>query len=361
MLLLGNMSDNKTNGETLPSENDFFAEMFSDSVLLQATVATFLIGTVLSLISMSGLIWYERYGNHRYRTVINQLFSTLSWIVVWYLLLVYIPEGTRYMIGPLNETFCELHNLLKNALICSFLVTLDCISLLRHAFIFNWKHFAVVNDDLMARFVNGTISVLGLWMALVKRLSFGSMHIHYFLCAGKNPNERNGREVMGTNFNTTKILTCISVVLHVFVSTKTFLYQRKLEKRTEKIRLGLIHPSQPNSDNHLSEQNNVIEAWPDNSINNRGVGGGIISFSKSMIDFTTQILCMMFFVMVSLIQLILLSLEPKDLNEYKNRWYAYFIQIIALPIAIAGISLIYYSRNIVVSKAIWRRIKEQFQ
>ena len=114
---MGNMSDNKTNGETLPSENDFFAEMFSDSVLLQATVATFLIGTVLSLISMSGLIWYERYGNHRYRTVINQLFSTLSWIVVWYLLLVYIPEGTRYMIGPLNETFCELHNLLKN--LCS--------------------------------------------------------------------------------------------------------------------------------------------------------------------------------------------------------------------------------------------------
>ena len=115
--------------ENLLSENDFFAEMYSESVLLQGTLATFFIGTALSLVSMSGLIWYERYGNHRYRTLINQLFSTLSWIVVLYILLVYIPEGTRYMIGPLNETFCEFHNLFKNALIASFLVTLDCICL----------------------------------------------------------------------------------------------------------------------------------------------------------------------------------------------------------------------------------------
>ena len=344
-------------GETMRSENDFFAEMYSDSVLLKGTLATFFTGTVLSLVSMSGLIWYERYGNHRYRTVINQLFSTLSWIVVWYILLVYIPEGTRYMIGPLNETFCEFHNLFKNALIATFLVTLDCISLLRHAFIFNWKHFAIVNDDLIARFLNCTVAVLGLWMATVKRLSFGKMHIHYFLCAGKNPNEkneRNGRQMMDAKFNTTQILVCISFVLQVFVSTKTFLYQRKLEKQTQKIRLGLIDPPHPNNDYHLRLQNNGREAWSDNSIDNR------IRFSKSMIDFTTQLLCMMFFVMVSIIQLILLSLEPNELNEYKNRWYAYFIQIISMPIAIAGISLLYYSRNIVVSKAIYRRVKEQF-
>ena len=352
-----NLSDTSI-GKTMRSENDFFADMYSDSVLLKGTLATFFIGTVLSLVSMSGLIWYERFGNHRYRTVINQLFSTLSWIVVWYILLVYIPEGTRYMIGPLNGTFCEFHNLFKNALIACFLVTLDCISLLRHAFIFNWKHFAVVNDDLIARFLNGTIALLGLWVATVKRLSFGKMHIHYFLCAGKNPNEeneRNGRQMTNLKFNTTGLVVCISAVLLVFVSTKTFLYQRKLEKQTQKIRLGLIDPSQRNNDKHIIQKGNAREAWPDNTIDNR------ISFSKSMIDFTTQILCMMFFIIGSIIQLILVSLEPKELNQYKNRWYAYYIQIISLPIAITGISLLYYSRNIAVSKAIWRRIKEQFQ
>ena len=357
-----NMSNN-TSVATLLPKNDFFGEMYSDSVLLKATVTTFFIGTVLGLMSMSGLIWYERNGNHRYRTVINQLFSTLSWTVVWYILLVYIPEGTRYIIGPLNETYCDFHNLLKNALLGSFLVTLDCISLLRHAYIFNWKHFAVVNDDLIAKFLNVTIAVLGLWIAAVKRLSIGKMPIHYFLCAGKNPNalEKGTEHDIPNKFNTIQILVCISVVLHVFVSTKTFLYQRKLEKQTKRIQLGLINHTQPPNNEHPRQQNNVMEAWPNNNINNQGVGGGIISFSKSMIDFTTQILCMMFFVMYSIIQLILLSIRPDELNEYKNRWYAYFIQIIAAPIAIIGISLIYYSKNKIVSKTIWRRIKELFQ
>ena len=113
---------NNTSVATLLPKNDFFGEMYSDSALLKATVATFFIGTVLGLFSMSGLIWYERNGNHRYRTVINQLFSTLSWTVVWYILLVYIPEGTRYIIGPLNETYCDFHNLLKNALLGSCLL-----------------------------------------------------------------------------------------------------------------------------------------------------------------------------------------------------------------------------------------------
>ena len=353
---------NNTSVVTRLSQNDFFGDMYSDSVLLKATLATFFIGTVLSLVSMSGLIWYERNGNHRYRTVINQLFSTLAWTVIWYILLVYIPEGTRYIIGPLNETYCDFHNLLKNALLGSFLVTLDCISLLRHAYIFNWKHFAVVNDDLLARFLNVTIAVLGLCIAAVKRLSVGKMPIHYFLCAGENPNVKNEENEyqIPNKFNTIQILVCISVALHVFVSTKTFLCQRKLEKQTKRIRLGLINPAQPSNNDHSRRQTYSKDAWPDDQINNQGVGGGIISFSKSMIDFTTQILCMMFFVMYSIIQLILLSIAPEELNEYKNRWYAYFIQIIAAPIAIIGISLIYYTKNKIVSKTIWRRIKELF-
>ena len=86
----------------------------------------------------------------------------------------------------------------------------------------NWKHFAVVNDDLIAKFLNVIIALLGLWVAMVKRLSFGKMYIHYFLCAGKNPNEineKNGRQMMNSKFNTTQIVVCISAVFLVFVST----------------------------------------------------------------------------------------------------------------------------------------------
>ena len=136
-----------------------------------------------------GIIWYEKNGDHRYRTAINQLFSTISWLVVSYILLVFIPDGVRYLTGPLNETFCDLHNFMKNFFCISVLLILDCISLLRYIFIFKLSNFAVINDDLVAGFLQITVLVLSCWMALVKRVSVGRMPLNYYMCTGKDPTD----------------------------------------------------------------------------------------------------------------------------------------------------------------------------
>ena len=88
---------------------DFFVELYSDTNLKRVTIILFFVGTVLGVIFETGIIWYERNGDHNYRTVLNQLFSTISWFVICYTFLVYIPEGIRYLIGPLNLTWCGIY------------------------------------------------------------------------------------------------------------------------------------------------------------------------------------------------------------------------------------------------------------
>ena len=133
-------------------QNEFFREMYADSNFKTLTISIFFIGTIFGLILELGIIWYEKYGNHRYRTVLNRLFSTMSWFVVGYIVFVYIPEGIRYMIGPLNETFCDVHNFLKNAFSACIVLTLDLTIILRYIFIFKVSNFAVINDDQLSAF-----------------------------------------------------------------------------------------------------------------------------------------------------------------------------------------------------------------
>ena len=78
-----------------PGENDFFGETYADTALKDVTLVIFISGTIVGLISEFGIIWYERNGNHRYRTAINQLFATRSWVVVFYILSVYILSKKR--------------------------------------------------------------------------------------------------------------------------------------------------------------------------------------------------------------------------------------------------------------------------
>ena len=85
-----------TSNSAVILEKDFFEELYSSTWLKQFTIAVFFVAAFGGLILEAGIIWYEKHGNHHYRTVINQLFSTISWLVVAYICFVYMPEGARY-------------------------------------------------------------------------------------------------------------------------------------------------------------------------------------------------------------------------------------------------------------------------
>ena len=225
----------------LTFNDDFFEEMYSNSGLKQVTIFIFFFGAIFGLFLELGIIWYEKHESHRYRTAINQLFSTISWLVVSYIILVFIPDGIRYLTGPFGETFCDGHNFLKNFLCSCVLLTLDCIILLRYIFIFKLSNFAVIKDDLIAGFLQITILIMSLWMALVKRISVGRMPLNYYMCSGRDPT--SDEEIPGKvakKYDTLSLLVIISFIVWVFAAAKIFLYQRKIEQSTRNIELGRI-------------------------------------------------------------------------------------------------------------------------
>ena len=322
-------------------KNDFFAPMYSDNGLNHFMFAVVIIAAYLGILLMLGIIWYERYGNHRCRTAINQLFSTLVWVVISYIILVYIPEGIRYLQGPLNENFCEFHNLMKNVLPNCFLLTMDCIILLRYIFIFKISNFTVVKDDLVVRIFNISIILVGFWLSLVKRMSPGSMPLDYHLCAGTNPNEKKGHiNHKSGEFNTTKILVCFSFMIHVVILTKIFLYEWRMEKAHNNVNIGTIQ----NAGSELPRQRKI--AWSNESKSEK-----FPNMSKSMIDFTTQLLCMLVMVVVAILNSVKNATKPEELNQDRNGWYAYSQQA-GFGLSIIAIPLVYYGRKKYISKTI---------
>ena len=330
------------------TQNDFFEELYSDTVTKQATIITFIIGSVIGLLLEFGIIWYERKGNHRYRTVINQMFSTVSWLVICYICFVYTPEGIRYLAGPFNATYCDALNCLRNFFATCIVLTLDLIIVLRYIFIFKLSNFAVLDDDLIATFLQISILVLSFWFAMVKRLSVGKMPLNYFLCAGKDPNERHDprsslQEGSG-KFDTTVILFCLSFILHIFVHMKIFLYQRKVEHNEKNIKVGRLGDETKNGGQQGTRTQPRGSTMP-----------------ISMADLTTQFLCLTFFAVNAGVVTALNKIHPEDLNSHQSRFLVYCHQIIFIAVALVGITAQYYAKNTMITKHILRSLRENLQ
>ena len=338
------------------TNDDFFGGLYDDTLQKRITISIFFIGAFVGLVSEMGIIWYERHGNHQYRTVINQLFATISWLVVGYILFVYIPDGIRYLIGPLNATFCDIHHFLKNFFWSCTILTLDCIIALRYIFIFKWTKVATVNDDLIANILQLTIVLASVWAAGVKRISIGRMPMNYFMCTGKDPNtEYTGYSnymSVPIKLETTSIMVCVSFILHLTVYTKIFWYQRKMEKKMQKIQLGCINSSEANADQKMAWANETCHLTPVDKFSR---------MPKSMADLTTQISALGVHVIMAILILIMNQTEPIKLNDYSKRWIVYINQIIGVAAASVFVHAFYYVRNTTLSKFIWRIIKERWQ
>ena len=343
--------DHQTDNVSTPiygTQNDFFEELYSDTVTKQVTIILFVIGSVIGLLLEFGIIWYERKGNHRYRTVINQMFSTVSWLVICYICFAYIPEGIRYLSGPFNATYCDALFCLKNFFTLCVVLTLDLIIILRYIFIFKLSNFAVLDDDLIATCLQISILVLSFWSTMVKRLSVGKMPLNYFLCAGKDPNERPNtksslQEASG-KFDTTVILCCLSFILHIFVHVKIFLYQRKVEHNEKNIEVGRIGDETKNGGQQGTRTQPRGSTMP-----------------ISMADLTTQFLCLTFFAVNAGVVTALNKIHPEDLNSHQNRFLVYCHQIIFIAVALVGITAQYYAKNTMITKHILRSLRENWQ
>ena len=120
-----------------------------------------------------------------------------------------------------------------------------------------------------------------------------------------------------------------------------------MEKKIRNINIGTIKGSGNTQQRRIAwSAENKVERLP--------------NLSKSMIDYTTQMLCLIFMAIFQFLNIEKNTTKPDELNERRNRWYAYSQQA-GLTIGIGGISLIYYGRNKYIARTIWRRILDFFR
>ena len=71
------------------------------------------------------IIWFERFGSDKKRTLLNMIFSMICWLFIAFFIFVQVPETFRYIYGPLPCFVCFLQLFIRYSLVCMVLLFVD--------------------------------------------------------------------------------------------------------------------------------------------------------------------------------------------------------------------------------------------
>ena len=327
---------------------DFFEEVYANGPFTPLSISVFTAGVVLGTLGPLCIIWYERNCANRYRTIINQLFARLAVYILFYALLINIPEGIRFWHGPYNETYCEFLFILRNILMGSVLLTLDCILVFRYLFIFTVRNFAVICDDILAKIINMSILLIGFWSAFVKRMAPGHFPIVYHLCTGQDPNKSDDvYDFSNAKYNTGRMIVALSFLLHLLMVPRILYYQLVTMRNQRPLQLGTIKTV------HETIESGRTRRQQDGYKSNNSHQNN----NKTIIDVATQFLFLVLLVVHGIIILISEHIEPKKTNVEEYQYIPYTIQIYGPFFCYIMVYTIMLTRNEAMRKTLWKKLK----
>ncbi len=168
------------------------------------------------------VIWFEKYGSGRKRTLINMFISMNCWTSIGMSLLVQTSVIFRYLYGQLPMLVCNIQSVLKYSVVCSLVLNTSATVLTQHAYIFWLKNPAAFHDSFWYQFLflwNYTISLI-----FIRSLHMiGSFKIKgiYFCNATRPSNDLDVSPMKGLAF-----LVTISGIINLIIKLKIFLYNK---------------------------------------------------------------------------------------------------------------------------------------
>ena len=91
------------------------------------------------------IIWYEKFGSDKKRTLINKLVASLCWNEIAFFSTMQILYVVRFYFGPLPPFLCFWMFVIRKTIIINGIFTLNSMSLVRFIFIFWLKNPAGIN------------------------------------------------------------------------------------------------------------------------------------------------------------------------------------------------------------------------
>jgi len=171
------------------------------------------------------IIWFEKYGSDKKRTLINKLFSSSCYAGIYSMVVVQGLYAVRFLNGPLPAGVCFLLTLSKRIVICFGFLILDSISLTRYVYIFWLKNPAAFHDEFWHVFVMLWCILMSLIFQVMRAIIPGNQLVEYSLCTGDDPTNIFQLPSFGRGF-----VECLSLGIQIFIYTRIFIYKRKMNK-----------------------------------------------------------------------------------------------------------------------------------
>ena len=160
--------------------------MFEDKVLVYSTLSISTIASVANITLLFGIICFEK--NHYYRTLINQLVTSMYWYGILWIICIQIPTTVRYLVASFPPILCSLDVILRNVFMMQVLFFLDAVLLCRYIFIFHLKNPTALQEDFWKLYIN-LLTILFSFIAQFYQFMLpGKQPNIYYICLGTFPN-----------------------------------------------------------------------------------------------------------------------------------------------------------------------------
>jgi hypothetical protein len=268
---------------------------------------------LVSLVLCYSFIWYERFGVDAKRTILNLIFSLLTWTGIEFIILVTFLEWVRFVSGPMPHFPCWLHLTVKNTLAAKLMFFQTGLIISRYACIFWMKNPSACNDEFWCCFINRWVNIFSFLPHFVFAYLPGKRHTGYHMCTGADPAQDS---MLPPKFNMIHyVIGFSSLAIHIIMGIRIFWYKHKIKNSV--------------NDQSCVQKNLFLNALEKNSLS----------------DFTTMTSGLVLLLSFGLLFFKYSQTEPQNFNSFPNYLMVYWVQLINAPFTISFILILSFARN----------------
>ena len=138
---------------------NFLGKLYANNIQKNVFITCSVIFSLIILLVMLVIIWYERNGSDDKRSLPKRLYL-YAWCTASFWLFTVLPlDIIRYTFGPFSAKACQSIYFIKTGITAQGIAILDFIMISRYIFIFFLKNPARVYDDFWSTFIIAWISM----------------------------------------------------------------------------------------------------------------------------------------------------------------------------------------------------------
>jgi hypothetical protein len=176
------VTDNSTCKDEVDNEKHF-CEVFRNSPVKVILIICCLLFSLLNIALSLGLIWFERFGSDKRRTLLNKLVSSLCYRILQWIIFCQSSDLIRYTFGPMPLTLCAFIVVLKTSIRLQILLLFDMMQITKYIFTFHLKNPSAITEDFWSKFISLLLTMYGYIFCFTLFMVDSRKPVFFYICA----------------------------------------------------------------------------------------------------------------------------------------------------------------------------------